>query len=145
MADKVKLRDKNSSFLSGARIIRALSQRRASTIAGTLQTRDSPEELMQKGIIKPEPIFGNILNQLPFDEKVGVPEFIVRSVRKVETMMNTEGLYRIPGKHNVWKLLKMSQFCPFKSVEIVVGHVECNFLGWFSNTVVAHPAETNSF
>jgi len=108
MADKVKLRDKNSSFLSGARIIRALSQRRASTIAGTLQTRDSPEELMQKGIIKPEPIFGNILNQLPFDEKVGVPEFIVRSVRKVETMMNTEGLYRIPGNAAEVQKLRMA-------------------------------------
>ena len=103
MAEKVKLRDKNSkpTLSTGTRIIRALSQRRASMIAGTLQNRDSPEILKQKGIIKSEPIFGNILNQLPYDDVTGVPEFVVRSIRKVETMMDTEGLYRIPGNNTL--------------------------------------------
>ena len=81
-----------------ARVMRALSQRRASIVANSLDTRDSPETLKAKGILRPEPIFGNILNQLPHDEEAGVPEFIVRSIRKVETMMDTEGIYRIPGK-----------------------------------------------
>lgn len=52
---------------------------------------------MQKGIIKPEAVFGNYLENLPYDEVTRLPEFLLRCVRKIETMMAVVGIYRVNG------------------------------------------------
>ena len=109
MAERVKLREKPANALTTAnRIIRALSQRRASKIADLMETREPREDLVGRGLIKPETIFGNHLSQLPLDEVTGVPEFVLRSVRKVETVLDSEGLYRIPGNAAEVQKLRMA-------------------------------------
>ncbi len=105
MADAVNLRPKDTrSTLSpptgssgGGRILRVLSRRSVNNFARLMDRRASKDELVQKGILKPEAVFGNNLSDLPYDEATGVPEFLIRCVRKIETMANVVGIYRING------------------------------------------------
>ena len=58
--------------------------------------RMSKEQLIEKGIYKPEAIFGNFLVNLCCTSS-GIPEFLERCVAKIETMMDTVGIYRVNG------------------------------------------------
>ena len=67
--------------------------------ASEADRRKSKEELVRKGIYKSEAVFGNDLVGMPKDLEggSGLPEFLVRAVRKVESLMTTVGVYRING------------------------------------------------
>ena len=58
--------------------------------------RISKEHLIAKGIYKPEAVFGNYLVNLS-DTPSGIPEFLTKCVEKIETMMDTVGIYRVNG------------------------------------------------
>lgn len=94
MADAVHLRPKSPS--AGTRLVRVLS-RRSIKISNMLDRRQSKEDLVKKGIIKPEAVFGNYLLNTPHDEATGLPEFLVRCARRIESMIGVVGIYRING------------------------------------------------
>jgi hypothetical protein len=52
---------------------------------------------VKRGILKPERVFGNQLENQPTDDQTGMPEFLVRCVAKIEKMAMTEGIYRVNG------------------------------------------------
>lgn len=56
--------------------------------------------------LQPEAVFGNHLDNLPTDAVSGLPEFIVRCVTKIETMITTVGLYRVNGDAAVVQKLR---------------------------------------
>ena len=77
---------------------------------GPLRREEGRDNLMDKGILKLEPVFGNYLCDMPpyFDPAVnnthkkselhGLPEFVVRCIQKIEKMGGeTVGIYRING------------------------------------------------
>ncbi len=81
----------------GGRIVRVNSSRRVNNIARLIDRRASKDELVKKGILKPEAVFGNQLVNLPFDEVTRLPEFLLRCVQKIEDMITVVGIYRING------------------------------------------------
>ena len=71
-----------------------------------------------RGGFKPEPVFGNNLENLPlcpglstfYRDAHQLPEFIVRCVEKIETMISTDGLYRINGETEAVQKLRLNVF-----------------------------------
>ena len=67
---------------------------------GLMERKDT---LIDKGIIKPEAVFGNVLHDIPLwkdpqhPEEHELPEFVVRCVQKIEQMGSTVGIYRVNG------------------------------------------------
>ncbi len=64
---------------------------------------------MEKGIYKPEAVFGNFLVNL-CNTSSGIPEFLERCVAKMETMMETVGIYRINGDAALVQKLRFTIF-----------------------------------
>ena len=70
---------------------------------GPERIRERKEDLQDKGILKREPVFGNILNDVPLwndpqnPDEHELPQFVVRCIKKVETLGATVGIYRING------------------------------------------------
>ena len=77
---------------------------------GPVRREEGRDNLMDKGILKLEPVFGNYLAGMPTysdpsmtdpqkpTELHGLPEFVVRCTQKIEKMGGeTVGLYRING------------------------------------------------
>ena len=93
---------------AGERILKAVSQmsRRKSAVRREIENRQSKQELMKKGIYKPEPVFGNFLDNLPLDEKLGIPVFVKVIVEKVEAKIDTVGLYRVNGDNAAMQKLR---------------------------------------
>ena len=93
---------------AGERILKAVSQmsRRKSAVRREIENRQSKQELMKKGIYKPEPVFGNFLDNLPLDEKLGIPVFVKVIIEKVEAKIDTVGLYRVNGDNAAMQKLR---------------------------------------
>lgn len=64
-----------------------------------LRKRSSRDLLERKGIIKPEPIFGNTLKNLHDSSGRSVPEFVSRTIELIELPKNitSQGVYRASG------------------------------------------------
>lgn len=64
-----------------------------------LRKRSSRDLLERKGIIKPEPIFGNTLRNLHDSSGRNVPEFVARTIELIELPKNitSQGVYRASG------------------------------------------------
>ena len=58
--------------------------------------RVSKEDLIEKGIYRPEAVFGNFLVNLCHTTS-GIPDFLARCVARIETMLDTVGIYRVNG------------------------------------------------
>ncbi len=58
--------------------------------------RVSKEQLIEKGIYKPEAVFGNYLVNLS-NTPSGIAEFLVKCASRIETMIHTVGIYRVNG------------------------------------------------
>ena len=73
-----------------------------------LSNRSSIQQLMQKGIYKAEPVFGNELHKLKPNNngnETGLPYFLVCIIQQIEKQISAEGLYRVSGDaHHVQKL-----------------------------------------
>ncbi|PAV64039.1 hypothetical protein WR25_04946 isoform C [Diploscapter pachys] len=62
------------------------------------RTRPSMETLKEKGIYKPEPVFGSTLSTICQHEKSLVPKFIRVVIEVIESKgLDTDGLYRVSG------------------------------------------------
>ena len=73
--------------------------------------QDKLNDLKERGIYKHERVFSNCLADMPKyldpihtknpskcpPEEHGLPEFVVRCLRKIEEMVSTVGVYRING------------------------------------------------
>ena len=60
------------------------------------RSRPSMESLKERGIYKPEPVFGSTLSEITAHEKSTVPKFIVEVTRLIETKgLEADGLYRV--------------------------------------------------
>ena len=70
---------------------------------GPVELRERKDTLIDKGILKREAVFGNVLNDIPLrndpqhPEEHELPEFVVRCVHKIEQMGSTVGIYRVNG------------------------------------------------
>ena len=59
--------------------------------------------MIKKGILKPELVFGNALCNVPTyssssnKREKELPEFLVRIIKKIESKIDTVGLYRVNG------------------------------------------------
>ena len=65
-----------------------------------LVVRPQREELIQRGYLKNEPVFGSTLKILAETDQSLVPAFLIKCVNKIESkteFLKTEGIYRIPG------------------------------------------------
>ena len=72
-----------------------------------LSNRSSKQQLMQKGIYKAEPVFGNELHKLKPNngDESGLPYFLVCIIKQIEKQISSEGLYRVSGDaHLVQKI-----------------------------------------
>ena len=85
--------------------MKAMSRRR-SAIQKLLTHRQSRDDLVNEGILKPEPVFGNYLENLAKDEATEIPRFIKLIVEKIETKIDTVGLYRINGDNAMIQKLR---------------------------------------
>ncbi len=65
--------------------------------ANEADRRQSRDDLVKRGILQKEAVFGNDLQHAPRDVATGMPEFLVRCVDRIEEMAHTEGLYRRNG------------------------------------------------
>ena len=89
---------------------------------GASKREEAREHLMERGILKREPVFGNYLPDMPvfYDplvtdpshptEQHGLPEFVVRCIQKIENMGGTVGLYRINGDASVVQKIRYHTF-----------------------------------
>ena len=80
---------------------------------GPTKREEGRADLIERGILKRETVFGNYLADMPMisdplvtdpnypTEHHGIPEFIVRCIQKIENMEATVGLYRINGDASV--------------------------------------------
>ena len=61
--------------------------------------RPCREDLIDKGLLKNRPVFGCSLEELCRKSNRLVPEFVKKSVERIEdeSMITMEGVYRIPG------------------------------------------------
>ena len=59
--------------------------------------RKSKDELIKRGILKKEAVFGNELSAVKRDPVSGLPEFLIKCVKRLEEFINEEGIYRING------------------------------------------------
>ena len=68
-----------------------------------MERQKKKEQLIKKGIFKPENVFGNTLKDVPKysnaedNSEKDLPEFLVRIIRKIEAKIDTVGLYRVNG------------------------------------------------
>ena len=109
MADPVPVLRAPKSPGAGARIIKAISHQ-GSAIRRLLEHRQSRDDLVKGGIYKPEPIFGNFLDNLPLDDQSGLPIFIKVIVAKIEAKIDTVGLYRVNGDNAAMQKLRYVSF-----------------------------------
>ncbi|KAL7078687.1 hypothetical protein ACQ4LE_002517 [Meloidogyne hapla] len=62
------------------------------------RSRPSMELLRERGIYKPEPVFGSTLSEICFREKSSVPKFIIEVTTLIEQKgLDSDGLYRVNG------------------------------------------------
>uniref|UniRef100_A0A915MZA8 Uncharacterized protein n=1 Tax=Meloidogyne javanica TaxID=6303 RepID=A0A915MZA8_MELJA len=62
------------------------------------RSRPSMESLRERGIYKPEPVFGSTLSEICFREKSLVPKFITEVTTLIEQKgLDCDGLYRVNG------------------------------------------------
>ncbi len=62
------------------------------------ERRKSREELVKRGILKKEAVFGNELTDVKRDAlKQNLPEFLVRCISRIEELKDAVGIYRING------------------------------------------------
>ena len=85
---------------------RRLSTRRTSALGDQLESRQSKDHLVKEGIYKPEPVFGNFLENLPLDEVSGLPVFVKTLVEAIEEKIDTIGLYRVNGDNAAMQKLR---------------------------------------
>ena len=85
---------------------RRLSTRRTSGLGDLLDGRQSKDHLVKEGIYKPEPVFGNFLENLPLDEESGLPVFVKILVDAIEEKIDTVGLYRVNGDNAAMQKLR---------------------------------------
>jgi len=76
--------------------------RRSVHLAKFLKRRPTNDELMAKGYLKHEAVFGCKLEEQKFldEEPLKAPEFIIRCLEKIEQdpeNLKTTGIYRVPG------------------------------------------------
>ena len=73
---------------------------------GPGKREDRRNRLINQGILKPSNVFGNYLADMPKfapkdenkdNDLIGLPEFLVRCIKKIESMGGTVGLYRVNG------------------------------------------------
>ncbi|CAD5215570.1 unnamed protein product [Bursaphelenchus okinawaensis] len=63
-----------------------------------LRQRPTIESLYEKGIYKPEPIFGSTLQAVCEHDQADVPKFLVEVIRVIEAKgVHTDGIYRVNG------------------------------------------------
>jgi len=54
------------------------------------------ESLRERGIYKPEPVFGSTLNAICLHERTNVPRFVTEVIRLIEDKgLEMDGLYRV--------------------------------------------------
>merc|ERR1712013_868536 len=72
--------------------------------------RPNVEDLMKRGIMKNEPVFGSTLQLLARSEHTEVPMFVKRCVSIIESKpeyLSTDGVYRQPGNLSVVQRLRL--------------------------------------
>ena len=70
---------------------------------GPTKIQERKDHLVDRGIYKREPVFGNYLNDVPLwndvqnPEEHELPRFVIRCIKKIEKLGATVGIYRING------------------------------------------------
>eukprot|EP00095_Tigriopus_kingsejongensis_P005231 maker-scaffold1237_size53912-snap-gene-0.8 protein:Tk05231 transcript:maker-scaffold1237_size53912-snap-gene-0.8-mRNA-1 annotation:"rho gtpase-activating protein 12" len=105
---EVRLRPKNGQNA----LQRTPSKRNTIKIISQLFSNESNrgqsrEKLIKDGIIKREAVFGNLLSDVKTDPQSGLPEFVVRCIKRVEELVDTEGIYRINGDAAVVQKIRL--------------------------------------
>ena len=68
-----------------------------------MERQKKKDQLIKKGILRPESVFGNTLKDVPKysnaedNSEKDLPEFLVRIIKKIEAKIDTVGLYRVNG------------------------------------------------
>lgn len=104
MAETVYLRPKHNSGEEGGGKLQRKPSKRSTVLSKFFDSksdekdrRKSKDELIARGIYKKENVFGNELRCIKTDPVTGLPDFLVKCVRKIEEHLDTVGLYRING------------------------------------------------
>ena len=104
MAETVYLRPKHNSGDEGGGKLQRKPSKRSTVLSKFFDSksdekdrRKSKDELIARGIYKKENVFGNVLKCIKADSATGMPEFLVKCVKKIEENLDTVGLYRING------------------------------------------------
>ena len=73
--------------------------RKRDKLLNFIRRRPTKEDLICKGIIKNEAVFGNILEDIQDKDESGVPKFVIKCIENIkkDDFLKISGIYRLCG------------------------------------------------